>query len=446
MSATNKLVNFLTASPTPFHAVHNAAKILEAAGFKKLSEAVEWDLKPGGRYYFTRQQSALLAFTTPTNFKPGTGVSVVATHIDSPNLRVRPVSARTKEGFLQVAVETYGGGLWHTWWDRDLSVAGRVVVSDGHSGFVSKLVRVDKPLLRVSSLAIHLDRDQNANFKPNLETHMVPVLGLASASLNKPASECIGAEKNHHPGLVALLAQEASVQPDKIHDLELCLFDVQPPTIGGLNDEFVFSPRLDNQFSSFCAVEALAASTPGEGNVNCIALFNHEEIGSQSTTGAQSDLVKTLVERLSKTAESTAQAIARSFIISSDMGHSVHPSHKDKHQEEHKPIINGGIVIKTNANQRYATDSIGQFVIKQLVQRRGGKVQDFETRNDMPCGSTVGPMLSTIGIRTVDVGCAMLSMHSVREQAGTQDVQAMLDLFSEFFESFSTLDQSLRFE
>ncbi|EJD53685.1 aspartyl aminopeptidase [Auricularia subglabra TFB-10046 SS5] len=451
-SPANKLVTFLNASPSPFHAVQSAVKLLEKAGFKKLPEAAEWDIKPGGRYYLTRQQSALLAFTTPDNWKPGTGLSVVATHIDSPNLRVRPVSARTKEGFLQVAVETYGGGIWHTWWDRDLSVAGRIVVSDGSTGYVSKLVRIDKPILRIPSLAIHLDRDVNAGFKPNLETHLVPVLGTVAATLNSPSPpkrDVALAENNHHPGLLALLAGEASVKPKHILDLELCLFDTQPSSLGGLNDEFVFSPRLDNLFSSFCAVEALAQSVANgsaDGNVNCIALFNHEEIGSQSTTGAQSDLVQTVIDRLSPTPETAARSIAKSFIVSSDMGHSVHPSYKDKHQDEHKPLINQGVVIKTNANQRYATDSIGAFIVKRLVERRGGKVQEFEVRNDMGCGSTVGPMLSRLGLRTVDIGCAMLSMHSVREQAGAHDVQALIDMFAEFFEGFAKLDQSLRFE
>ncbi|KAH7105570.1 aspartyl aminopeptidase [Auriculariales sp. MPI-PUGE-AT-0066] len=356
-------------------------------------------------------------------------------------LRVRPISNRTKEGYLQVGVETYGGGIWHTWFDRDLSVAGRVIVSDGAGGFAAKLVQVDKPILRIPSLAIHLDRNVNSSFGPNLETHLIPILGMAGATLNKTSAAGAGSTKpSHQPGLMALLAGQVSCKPEEIFEIDLSLYDTQPATIGGLDSEFIFSPRMDNQFSSFCAVDALINSVsngPTGGATNAIVLFNHEEIGSGSTIGAQSDLVDLLVGRLDADR-------SKSFIISSDMGHAVHPSYKDKHQDEHKPLINQGVVIKTNASQRYATDSIGSFLVRRLVEKRGGRVQQFEVRNDMPCGSTVGPMLSSrTGIRTVDVGCAMLSMHSIRETAGTADVDSMINLFEEFFVGFTELDASL---
>jgi len=229
----------------------------------------------------------------------------------------------------------------------------------------------------------------------------------------------------------------------------LSLFDTQPATLGGINGEFIFSPRLDNLVSSFCAVEALTDSASSqsfpslEGNVNCIALFNHEEIGSVSTSGAESSLIPSLLNRLSTTPAALAQSISRSFLISADMGHALHPNYKSKHEEQHRPKMNGGIIIKTNAKQRYASDAVTSFIVKQLVERKGGKVQEFEVRNDMACGSTVGPMLSKIGLRTVDVGNAMLSMHSIRETAGSHDVQNAIDLFTSFFEGFSSLDKDL---
>lgn len=217
--------------------------------------------------------------------------------------------------------------------------------------------------------------------------------------------------------------------------------------IGGVSNEFIFSPRLDNLLSSFCAVEALAdGSHNSEGNVNCIALFNHEEVGSVSTTGADGSLIPLLLQRLSPESSTYAQSIAKSFIISADMTHAVHPSYPKKHDENHQPLINKGIAIKVNNKQRYASDALGTFLVRKLAERRGGKVQEFVSRNDMACGSTVGPMLSKIGIRTVDVGNPMLSMHSCREMAGSHDVQSAIDLFSAFFEGFSGLDAQLQLE
>ncbi|EAU84696.1 aspartyl aminopeptidase [Coprinopsis cinerea okayama7 len=463
--AATRFLKFVNASPTPFHAVQTAALRLERAGFQKIREKDEWekDVQPGGKYYYTRNQSSLIAFTLPQKWKQGAGLSIVATHVDSPNLKIRPISKRTKAGYLQVGVETYGGGIWHSWLDRDLSIAGRVVVAEKNGGFTSKLIKIDRPILRIPTLAIHLDRGVNDNFKFNQETEFVPILGLVSDQLNgaakkveddkgsilPPKSSASSIQENHHPALLALLGEELSVAPEEIHDFDLSLYDTQPSVLGGLNNEFIFSPRLDNLLSSFCAVEALAESVTAdyfatlEGNVNCIALFNHEEIGSVSTTGAESSLIPSLLNRLSPTPAALAQSIARSFLISADMGHAIHPNYTSKHEEKHRPYMNGGIVIKTNAKQRYATDAVSSFIVKQLAERRGGKVQEFEVRNDMPCGSTVGPMLSKLGVRTVDVGNPMLSMHSIRETAGSHDVQSAIDLFHAFFEGFSKLDQGL---
>ncbi|EIM88573.1 aspartyl aminopeptidase [Stereum hirsutum FP-91666 SS1] len=462
--AATRLLSFVNASPTPYHAVHNAATKLEKAGFTKVRERDDWNVKPGGKYYFTRNQASLLAFTIPQKWQPGTGVSIVATHVDSPNLRIRPVSKKTGSGYLQVGVETYGGGLWHTWFDRDLSLAGRVVVANKESGFTSKLIKIDRPLLRVPTLAIHLDRNSAADFKFNPESEFIPILGLVASELNaakdgtqdKSSSEqkeekhdATSIQKYHHSSLLSVLAEELSVQPEEIHDFELQLYDTQLSQFGGLNNEFIFSPRMDNQFSSFCAVDALAnfvsaSSFPTlEGNVNCIALFNHEEIGSVSSTGAESTLIPSLLERLSPTPALLSQSIAKSFLLSCDVSHAIHPNYASKHEENHKPAINGGIVIKTNAKQRYATDAITSFVVRRLVEKKGGKVQEFEVRNDMACGSTVGPGLSKLGLRTVDVGCAILSMHSIRETAGSYDVQNCIDLFSSLFEGFAEIDAQL---
>ncbi|KAJ3484345.1 hypothetical protein NLI96_g5712 [Meripilus lineatus] len=459
--AARRLLDFVNASPTPFHAIQVASARLDKAGFEKVKETDDWekDLKGGGKYYFTRNQSALLAFTIPQNWAPGSGVSIIATHVDSPNLRIRPVSKKSQAGYLQVGVETYGGGIWHSWLDRDLSLAGRVILVDKNGAYSSKLVRVDRPVLRIPTLAIHLDRDVNTSLKFNQETEFIPIAGLMEAELNSPGkSKSDGAsvttkassiQANHHSALLSLLADELSVAAEEIHDFEIHLYDVQPSTLGGINNEFIFSPRMDNQFSSFAALDAIASFGTSqlfptlEGNVNCIALFNHEEIGSVSTTGAESSLIPSLLERLSPTPASLAQSLARSFLISCDMSHAIHPNYTQKHEGNHAPKMNGGVVIKTNAKQRYASDAIGSFLIKQLVERKGGNVQEYEVRNDMACGSTVGPHLSKMGVRTVDIGFAMLSMHSIRETAGSKDVQYAIDLFKEFFEGFVPLDKNL---
>ncbi|KAJ4466489.1 aspartyl aminopeptidase [Lentinula aciculospora] len=456
--AANRLLSFVNASPTPFHAVQTTVQRLEKVGFNKLKESESWDkaVKPGGKYFFTRNQSTIVAFTTPQNWKQGAGLSIVATHIDSPNLRIRPVSKRAKAGYLQVGIETYGGGIWHSWLDRDLSVAGRVITSTKSGEFKSRLIKVDRPILRIPSLAIHLDRNVNESLKFNQETEFVPILGLISEQLNA-ASESLKSNTkdvqassiadNHHSALLSLLASELSVAPDDIHDFELQLYDTQPSQLGGIANEFIFSPRMDNQFSSFCAVDALVGSISSTssfaGNVNCIALFNHEEVGSISSTGAESNIIPSLLSRLSPTPDLLAQSIASSFLVSCDMGHAVHPNYTNKHEENHQPRINGGVVIKTNAKQRYTSDAVGSFLVKKLIEKKGGKVQEYEARNDMPCGSTVGPSLSTMGLRVVDVGCPMLSMHSIRETAGTSDVQNCIHLFQSLFENFSEVDAKL---
>jgi len=446
----SKAVTFLNASPTPFHAVRNASLRLDEAGFTKIRETDDWELKPGGKYYYTREGRSLIAFTLPQGWKAGTGVSMVATHTDSPNLRVRPVSNKTAAGYLQVAVETYGGGIWNTWLDRDLSVAGRVVVATpGTTEFQAKLVKIDRPLIRIPNLAIHLDRTINEAFKFNKETEFVPFLGVLSEELNKmpePKYQAEGPQikpapsERHHPALLSVLAEEMSVAPEEINDFELCLYDTNPSTLGGLQNEFVFSPRLDNLMSTFCALEAICESVTLDtktDNVNCIAMFDHEEIGSASAVGAQGSLLPSFLSRLSPTPELHAQSIAKSLLISADMTHAFHPSHAGKYQDAHKTMINGGMVIKTNYNQRYATEAIGAWVVRRLAARRGGAIQDFVSRNDMGCGSTVGPILSQTGVRTIDVGAPMLSMHSIRETCGAHDVKHAINLFLGLFEGWS---------
>lgn len=384
---------------------------------------------------------------------------MIGAHTDSPNLRVRPVSKKSKEGYLQCSVETYGGGQWHTWFDRDLSLAGRVIVAadDGPRPFVSRLVHIRRPLLRVPTLAIHLNRSVNEAFTFNQEDQLQPIFGLAE-SLNQsvPTSQAVGSptmSSKHHPALLELLATELQVPVEAIEDFELSLYDTNPPTAGGLNNEFLFTPRVDNQMSCFCATEALIASlvdidaVEQAKSIRAIALFDHEEVGSVSHQGAESSLLWSMIHRLAgltvagtpetsaSAAELIEQSLACSFLISSDTAHgtyaalttAVHPNYASVHEEHLRPKINAGPVVKTNAKQRYASNAVTTFLLRRVAKRAGVPLQEFEVRNDCPCGSTIGPMLSK-AVRTVDLGNPQLSMHSIREVCGTKDVDYKIRL------------------
>lgn len=416
---------------------------------------------------------------------------VVGAHTDSPNLHIKPVSRRTTEGYLQCAVEAYGGGLWSTWFDRDLSVAGRVIVADSpaNTSFTARLVHIHHPLLRIPNLAIHLNRTAGDNFTFNKEDNTLPILGLVSSELNQPAatappgavmveeaavgavpdsSAAVGAPTmgtKHHSVLLGLLAAELGVDVSAIQDFELSLYDTQPATVGGVDNAFIFSPRLDNQMSCFCATEALIASVEDDGAlarsgaIRAICLFDNEEVGSVSTHGAESNLLAATVKRLASvrvaggpvldaaaytSAEAAYEtAIAHSFLLSSDMAHAFHPNYSSKYEANHRPRLNAGPVIKTNANQRYASTAPTTFLLRRVARAAAVPLQEFEVRNDMPCGSTIGPMLSKTGIRTVDIGNPQLAMHSIREMCGSHDPAYKIRLFTAFFDHFEHIDQEL---
>jgi len=471
----DKFLTFINQSPTPFHAVSNAINRLESAGFKRLKERDQWNgsLKKGGKYYVTRNQSSIIAFAVGGAYEPGNGMAIVGCHTDSPCFKIRPVSKQTKMGYLQVGVETYGGGIWPTWFDRDLGVAGRVIVKED-SSFVSHLVNIPRPILRFPTLAIHLERTQTDQLKCNLETQMVPILSMATEQLNetvKPteasppiSKSALSTQENHHPLLLNILAEALSekldtpVKESDIHDLELSLFDTSPSIVGGGMGEFIFSPRLDNLFSSFAAFEALAKSVEGgpnskgleeSGLIRTIALWDNEEIGSVSHQGAESNFLEAVLTRVSSAFTThpspalTEQTLAASFLLSCDMGHALHPCYPEKHEQNHRPLINKGPAIKTNAKQRYASTAATTFLLRQVAAIAKVPLQEYEVRNDMACGSTIGPLVSKIGLRTVDIGCPQLSMHSIREQAGCTDLALLTDLFEAFFEHFQLVDSRL---
>ncbi|XP_061996992.1 probable aspartyl aminopeptidase [Rosa rugosa] len=461
-SIVGDLLDYLNESWTHFHATAEAKRQLIDAGFHLLNENDEWDLKPGGRYFFTRNMSCLVAFAVGEKYSAGNGFHVIAAHTDSPCLKLKPRSASTKSGCLMINVQTYGGGLWHTWFDRDLSVAGRVILRDGNGSFIQKLVKVKRPLLRIPTLAIHLDRTVNKDgFKPNVETHLIPLLASkleeTASSETKEKSATTSTKAAHHPLLMQALSDEINCNVDDIVSIELNVCDTQPSCLGGGNNEFIFSGRLDNLASSYCALRALIDSCKSPGDlasehaIRMVALFDNEEVGSGSIQGAGAPTMFQAMRRISSClAEkyvgecSFERAVRQSFLVSADMAHGVHPNFMDKHEEYHRPEMQKGLVIKHNANQRYATSGVTSFLFQEIGKIHNLPTQEFVVRNDMGCGSTIGPILASgAGIRTVDCGIAQLSMHSVREICGKEDIDIAYKYFKAFYQTFSSIDRKL---
>lgn len=444
-------------SPSPFHAVHTCVQRLKESGFEYLSERDHWKLERNHKYFFTRNQSTIVAFAVGGKYQPGNGAQIIAAHTDSPHPKVKPVSKQVSSGFLEVGVELYGGGLWHTWFDRDLALAGRVIVKNEAGESTGQLVQIDRPLLRVPTLAIHLTVDsERTSFAPNKENHMLPIL---ATTIKSELQGNGGTEDNkHHPLLLNLLAAELGCKPSEIGDFELSLYDHNKSVIGGALNEFVYSARLDNLCSSFCALEALiAASThtslENDSGIRAICLFDHEECGSQSSHGAASSLLERLLIRLASAFMEPSQSAAEleeltfrnSFVISADMAHALHPNYSDRHEKNHRPAIHKGVVFKYNSNQRYASNAVSVALLRQVAEKHNVPIQEFVVKNDSPCGTTVGPILAAnTGVRTVDIGAPQLSMHSIREMCGTDDVFHYYSLMKGFFENFREIDRNLR--
>lgn len=475
-SRAERLIRFIDSSPEPYHVIDTVIKSLKSQGFVRLSEEDGWKngLKRGGKYYFTRNGSSILAFVIGGQFKPGNGFKVIGGHVDSPTLKIKPRSKRAaNSGLVQLNVECYGGGLWHTFFDRDLSIAGRVLMKNAVTGnYEYRLIKIKKAVLRIPNLCIHLRTpEEREKFAPSKEDHLIPILTEEAAKAlegntardttrgdTDSAEEVAEPEQwvtEQQPELLQLLANEISCQVSDILDFELSLYDVQSAAFGGMHDEFICASRIDNLASCFVALETLEdhCASPelvaGDGDVSMIALFDHEEVGSESNPGAGSTLMRDAVSRISNAFsefdnDAYKAGLAKSMVLSVDMAHAQHPNYAAKHDKSHAPKMNSGVVIKHNSNQRYATNGVTSFIIRELARRNGIPIQEFIVRNDCPCGSTIGPIISAnTGIRAIDLGMPQLSMHSIREMMGVSDLTFAKKLFSSFFRDFRSVDATL---
>ncbi|ULG70838.1 M18 family aminopeptidase [Marinobacterium sediminicola] len=415
---------FLDASPTPFHAVVSMAQRLDAAGYRALHESEDWVLEPGQGYYITRNGSSIIAWRQPAlDAAVNLGWRLIGAHTDSPCLKVKPNPELHRQGYFQLGVEVYGGVLLNPWFDRDLSLAGRVSYRNEEGRIVSALVDFKQPVAVLPSLAIHLDREANSSRSINAQTFLPVVMG----------------QTEEKPDFRALLKQrlqaQGTEQIDKVLDYELCFYDTQGAALVGLNQEFLASARLDNLLSCFIGLQALIDG--GEAAAGQVLVCNdHEEVGSMSACGAQGPMLSQWLERVLPDVDQRNRSLSRSMLISADNAHGVHPNFSDKHDGNHGPLINGGPVIKINANQRYASNSETSALFRHLAEQADVPVQSFVVRTDMACGSTIGPITAAeLGVKTLDIGVPQFAMHSIRELAGSQDAHGLYRVLQRFLQT-----------
>ena len=406
-----KLLKFIQKSPTAFQAVEEMSQRLQKEGFKELKEEKHWDLKAGGNYFVTRNHSAVIAFSIPK--KPAWKFHIMASHSDSPALKIKEnPEMEVEKAYIKLNVERYGGMLLAPWFDRPLSVAGRLIVRK-NGEIQEKLVAVDKELLVIPNLAIHMNREVNDGYKYNVQKDMLPLYS----------------DYDGKGSFMKLMAAEADVAEEDILGHDLFLYDRTPGTVWGANEEFISAPRLDDIQCAFASLEGFLRGERKESiAVHCV--LDNEEVGSTTKQGAASTFLKDTLMRinmgLGRTQEEYLMTLADSFMVSADNAHALHPNHTDKTDPVNRPVLNGGIVIKYNANQKYCTDGVSAAIFKDICDRAEVPYQIFVNRSDMAGGSTLGNISNTqVSMKTVDIGLAQLAMHSVYETTGAKDTESL---------------------
>jgi len=420
------LMTFIGQSMTPFHATYNMANALQEAGFVALNEADAWQLDKPGKYLVTRNDSSIIAFILGEQDLLAEGFRMLGAHTDSPCLKVKPQPDRVAQGYYQLGVEVYGGALLNPWFDRDLSLAGRVSYLSKTGRIEHALIDFEQPIAVIPSLAIHLDREANSARSINAQLHLPPLVAQVDEQGESPSFKDL---------LLAHLIEKVQCSDIvKVLDYELFFYDTQPAALIGLDQQFIASARLDNLLSCYVGLQSLLEA---DGQHSCMLVCtDHEEVGSASCCGAQGPFLRSVLERICGDNETLTRVIERSVMVSADNAHGIHPNYPDKHDEKHGPLLNRGPVIKVNANQRYATNSVTSALVRHLGEQAGVGLQSFVVRSDMGCGSTIGPITATeLGVKTLDIGVPTFAMHSIRELAGSDDAMQLQRLATHFFNS-----------
>lgn len=419
------LLNFIDASPSPWHAVNSSIQQLEANGFESLTENQPWKLKKNGRYYVTRDGASIIAFSLGSKPIAEVGFRIVGAHTDSPGLRLKPKAPLANQSVAQLGVEVYGGPILATFTDRDLSIAGRVNITN-MSGFTTEYIHLTESIVRLPNLAIHMNREVNTKgLLLDKQTQLPLIFGYAADSEE--------AKKQ----LNQIIAKHLNINPADILTWDINVYDTQKGSLWGQNQDFIANSQLDNLASCHAALQALTATSKPEATSIC-AFFDHEEVGSESATGAGGSFISDTIQRIcafyKANEEDRLRSFANSFFISADMAHAFHPNHPAAYEPEHHATVNKGPVIKTNANQRYSTnaDTAARFI--QLCKKAKVPYQEYAHRTDLGCGSTIGPTVAAqLGMPTVDVGNPMWAMHSIRESAGVLDHSYMITVLKQHF-------------
>lgn len=426
---SKELMDFIKDSPTAFHVVKNFSTMLEKAGFIKLNERNKWKIEQGGKYYVTRNDSSIIAFQVPDNMD-FYNFQIAAAHSDSPAFKIKENPEMVEDNnYVTLNVEKYGGMLMAPWFDRPLSVAGRVIVRE-NSGLKPVLVNVDRDLCVIPNLAIHMNRDVNNGIKYNPQKDMIPLFGEI-ASKDK---------------FDQIIANETGVAIEDIISTDLFLYNRECGTIWGADNEFMSAPRLDDVMCAFSCIKALTDNKGNNKSVNVCAIFDNEEVGSTTKQGADSSFLYDVLSRISmcmgKDSEDFIRVCASSFMLSADNAHAVHPNYKEKADPTNRPYMNKGIVIKYNANQKYTTDAISASIFKEICKKVGVEVQSYVNRSDIPGGSTLGNISNShVSLNTVDIGLAQLAMHSPYETAGVKDTEYMIKAVKKFYETAIMADE-----